>query len=70
MLIKVFDVFVLTTRQLLTGQLFECEVIGLVEQFEDGIADHNVKAAGRHHQSHNGNTVGFNGLRLERIPAR
>lgn len=38
------DCFVLTHRALLTGQIVECEAIGLMEQFEDGMADHNVLA--------------------------
>src|SRR5882672_965965 len=38
------DVFVITKRPLMTGQIFECETIGLMEQFEDGIDDHNVLA--------------------------
>jgi inorganic pyrophosphatase len=38
------DVFVITNRVLRTGQLFECEVLGLMEQFEDGVDDHNVLA--------------------------
>jgi inorganic pyrophosphatase len=36
------DAFVITQRRLTTGQLLECEVIGLMEQFEDGVEDHNV----------------------------
>jgi inorganic pyrophosphatase len=38
------DVFVITKRRLETGQRFECEVVGLMEQFEDGIDDHNILA--------------------------
>jgi inorganic pyrophosphatase len=38
------DVFVITRRPLRTGQLCECEVIALMEQFEDGLDDHNVLA--------------------------
>jgi inorganic pyrophosphatase len=38
------DVFVITKRRLETGQRFECEVIGLMEQFEDGVDDHNILA--------------------------
>jgi inorganic pyrophosphatase len=38
------DVFVVTDRFLSTGQTLECEVIGLMEQFEDGVDDHNVLA--------------------------
>jgi inorganic pyrophosphatase len=36
--------FVLTDPPLRTGQVVECEPIGLMEQFEDGINDHNVLA--------------------------
>ena len=38
------DVFVITKRLLRTGQIFECEAIALMEQFEDGVDDHNVLA--------------------------
>jgi demethylmenaquinone methyltransferase/2-methoxy-6-polyprenyl-1,4-benzoquinol methylase len=38
------DCFVITDRPLRTGQLVECEVVGLMEQFEDGNVDHNVLA--------------------------
>lgn len=38
------DVFVITTRPLRTGQIIECELIALMEQFEDGVDDHNVLA--------------------------
>jgi inorganic pyrophosphatase len=38
------DVFVITNRPLRTGQLLECEVLALMEQFEDGVDDHNVLA--------------------------
>jgi inorganic pyrophosphatase len=38
------DVFVITRRRLTTGQILECEAIGLMEQFEDGVDDHNVLA--------------------------
>jgi inorganic pyrophosphatase len=38
------DCFVITQRPLVTGQVVECDVIGLMEQFEDGIVDHNVLA--------------------------
>jgi inorganic pyrophosphatase len=38
------DVFVITRRPLRTGQIVECEAIGLMEQFEDGVNDHNVLA--------------------------
>jgi inorganic pyrophosphatase len=47
------DVFVITQRRLTTGQILECEVIGLMEQFEDGVEDHvgefrNAQAAEAH----------------------
>ena len=38
------DVFVITRRPLTTGQILECELIGLMEQFEDGVDDHNLLA--------------------------
>jgi inorganic pyrophosphatase len=38
------DCFVITDMALRTGQVVECEVIGLMEQFEDGQVDHNVLA--------------------------
>lgn len=38
------DCFFLTEKKLKTGQIVECEPIGLMEQFEDGKADHNVLA--------------------------
>lgn len=38
------DCFVITERPLKTGQLLECQVVGLMEQFEDGQEDHNVLA--------------------------
>lgn len=38
------DCFVLTDEPLKTGQLVECLVAGLMEQFEDGHEDHNVLA--------------------------
>jgi inorganic pyrophosphatase len=38
------DVFVITKRALKTGQIFDCEAIALMEQFEDGVNDHNVLA--------------------------
>jgi inorganic pyrophosphatase len=38
------DCFVLTPERLRTGQTIECEVISLMEQFEDGKPDHNVLA--------------------------
>ena len=39
------DCFVLTKTSLHTGQIVECEPVGLMEQIEDGIEDHNVLAA-------------------------
>ena len=36
------DCFVITVRPLKTGQTVQCEVIGLMEQIEDGIEDHNI----------------------------
>jgi inorganic pyrophosphatase len=38
------DCFVITNSPLRTGQRVDCEVIGLMEQFEDGQVDHNVLA--------------------------
>jgi inorganic pyrophosphatase len=38
------DCFVLTRETLRTGQAFECEAIGLMEQIEDGEVDHNILA--------------------------
>ncbi len=38
------DCFVITDRELLTGQIIECEPIGLMEQVEDAVEDHNVLA--------------------------
>lgn len=38
------DCFVLTKQTLHTGDLVTCEVLGLMEQFEDGQDDHNVLA--------------------------
>lgn len=38
------DVFVITNRPLSTGQVCECEVLALMEQFEDGVDDHNILA--------------------------
>lgn len=38
------DVFVISQRPFRTGQILECEVIGLMEQFEDGVDDHNILA--------------------------
>lgn len=39
------DCFVLTRKPLRTGQIVECDAIGLMEQVEDGQIDHNVLAA-------------------------
>lgn len=38
------DCFIITEQKLKTGQIIECEPIGLMEQFEDGKEDHNVLA--------------------------
>ena len=38
------DCFVLTKTALHTGQIVECDPIGLMEQVEDGKEDHNVLA--------------------------
>ena len=38
------DCFVLTGRKLCSGDIVDCEVIGLMEQWEDGVVDHNVIA--------------------------
>lgn len=38
------DCFVLTRCQLNSGDVVECEVLGLMEQWEDGVVDHNVIA--------------------------
>ena len=38
------DCFVLTHRPLKTGEVVECEPLGLMEQIEDGQEDHNVLA--------------------------
>ena len=38
------DCFVITSRRLRTGQIVDCEPIALMEQFEDGVDDHNVLA--------------------------
>lgn len=47
------DCFVLTGEILRTGQIVECEAVGLMEQIEDGEIDHNLLAA-----------IGGEGLRL------
>ena len=38
------DCYVITDRALRTGEIVECEPIGLMEQVEDGREDHNVLA--------------------------
>lgn len=38
------DCFVLTDTQLETGEIVECIPVGLMEQIENGIEDHNVLA--------------------------
>jgi inorganic pyrophosphatase len=38
------DCFVLTKTSLHTGQIVECDPVGLIEQIEDGKEDHNVLA--------------------------
>jgi inorganic pyrophosphatase len=38
------DCFVITDRAVRSGEIVECEPAGLMEQFEDGIEDHNVLA--------------------------
>jgi inorganic pyrophosphatase len=38
------DCFVITQAQLSTGQIVECEPVGLMEQIEDGEEDHNILA--------------------------
>jgi inorganic pyrophosphatase len=38
------DCFVISKRALRTGEILECEAIGLMEQTEDGLSDHNVLA--------------------------
>ena len=38
------DCFVITQQPLKTGDALECEVVGLMEQIEDGHEDHNVLA--------------------------
>ncbi len=41
------DCFILTPDPIRTGESVECEVIGLMEQVEDGEVDHNVLAVPR-----------------------
>lgn len=38
------DCFIITKRKLMTGQIVECEPIGIMEQIEDGKEDHNILA--------------------------
>ena len=38
------DCYLITRRDIRTGTLIECEPVALMEQFEDGIEDHNVLA--------------------------
>jgi len=38
------DCYVITGQRLSTGQIVECEPVGLMQQFEDGAEDHNVLA--------------------------
>jgi inorganic pyrophosphatase len=38
------DCYVVTRRPLRTGTIVECEPFALMEQFEDGIEDHNILA--------------------------
>lgn len=38
------DCFVITDKQLKTGQIIECEPIGIMEQIEDEKEDHNILA--------------------------
>lgn len=38
------DCFVLSARAQQSGDVVECAVIGLLEQWEDGLSDHNVLA--------------------------
>lgn len=38
------DCFVITDRRLRTGQIVECEPIGLMEQLDEEVEDHNVVA--------------------------
>lgn len=41
------DCFVLTATALRTGTIVDCDVIGLMEQIEDGEVDHKILAAVR-----------------------
>jgi inorganic pyrophosphatase len=38
------DCFVITSQPLHTGELVDCELLGLLEQTESGLVDHNVLA--------------------------
>jgi inorganic pyrophosphatase len=38
------DCYVITRLEIRTGTIIDCEPVGLMEQFEDGIEDHNVLA--------------------------
>ena len=38
------DCYVITSRVISTATVLECEPIGLMEQFEDGVEDHNILA--------------------------
>ena len=38
------DCFVLTGKKLATGQIVDCEPVGLIEQIEDGEVDHKIFA--------------------------
>ena len=38
------DCFVISSRKLRTGDVVDCEVVGLMEQLEDGLVDHNIIA--------------------------
>jgi inorganic pyrophosphatase/GNAT superfamily N-acetyltransferase len=38
------DCFVITNRELHTGEIFKCEAIGVMEQIEEGLPDNNVLA--------------------------
>jgi inorganic pyrophosphatase len=38
------DCYLITCRDIRTATIIECEPVGLMEQFEDGIEDHNILA--------------------------
>jgi inorganic pyrophosphatase len=44
------DCFVVTNQTLRLGQIVDCEPLGLMEQVEDGLDDHNVLARPRDEQ--------------------